>query len=136
MDIINENIAAVINDRCNGNKSAFARQIGITPQYAAQIYSGQRVPSDRTILDICRIYHVNEVWLRTGQGPMYSATAEEDAITASLAEAAARSDNAKQRILRALASMPEEYFPAMETFIMSWITDNKDKLPPQQPPQP
>lgn len=131
MDIINENIAAVINDRCNGNKSAFARQIGITPQYAAQIYSGQRVPSDRTILDICRIYHVNEFWLRTGQGPMYSATAEEDAITASLAEAAARKETAKQRILRALASIPEEYFPAIEQLVLELVKENESTKPPE-----
>ena len=131
MNIITENIAAVINDRCSGNKSAFARQIGITPQYAAQIYSGQRVPSDRTILDICRIYHVNEFWLHTGQGPMYSATAEEDAITASLAEAAARKDNAKQRILRALASIPEEYFPAIEQLVLEMVKEYESTKPPE-----
>lgn len=27
--------------------------------------------TDRTIQDICRIYHVNELWLRTGEGSMF-----------------------------------------------------------------
>lgn len=27
-------------------------------------------PSDRTIADICRVFNVNEAWLRTGEGEM------------------------------------------------------------------
>lgn len=27
-------------------------------------------PSDRTIADICRIFDINETWLRTGEGQM------------------------------------------------------------------
>lgn len=27
--------------------------------------------TDRTISDICRIFHVNELWLRTGEGSMF-----------------------------------------------------------------
>lgn len=32
---------------------------------------GERAPSDRTIMDICREFNVNEHWLRTGEGEMY-----------------------------------------------------------------
>lgn len=32
---------------------------------------GKSEPSDRTIADICRLYNVNEQWLRTGEGDMF-----------------------------------------------------------------
>ena len=118
------------------SQSAFGEALNLSQNFVWMMESGKRSPSDRTVSDICRIFGVNEVWLRTGKGQPFAETPADNQITASLAEAAARKENAKQRILRALASMPEEYFPAMEAFIMSWITDNKDKFPPQQPPQP
>ena len=32
---------------------------------------GKSEPSDRTIADICRLYNINEQWLRTGAGEMF-----------------------------------------------------------------
>ncbi len=71
MQQITNRIALIVDERCNGNKSAFARRINITPAYSAQLYTGQRVPSDRTITDICRVFGVSEMWLRTGEGKPY-----------------------------------------------------------------
>ena len=31
---------------------------------------GKKIPSDRTIADICREFNINENWLRTGEGEM------------------------------------------------------------------
>lgn len=74
--------AIVIDEVCNGNKSAFARKLNITPQYAAQIYSGERIPGDRTIKDICREFNVDEVWLRSGIGEPFKAVSRADEISA------------------------------------------------------
>lgn len=49
----------------------FAARVGLSQNFIAQIESGSKVPSDRTVSDICRIFHVNEDWLRTGEGDMY-----------------------------------------------------------------
>lgn len=49
----------------------FAARVGLSQNFIAQIESGSKVPSDRTVSDICRIFHVNEHWLRTGEGEMY-----------------------------------------------------------------
>lgn len=79
MKTINERIVYLIDTDCSGNKSAFARQIGITPAYAAQIYKMERVPSDRTISDICRVFNVNPEWLRNGVEPMLMPATDEEA---------------------------------------------------------
>lgn len=50
----------------------FADNLKLSRNYIAQIELGSKNPSDRTISDICRVYHVNEDWLRTGEGDMYA----------------------------------------------------------------
>jgi transcriptional regulator with XRE-family HTH domain len=53
------------------NQDDFAKKIGLTKNYISLVETGGRVPSDRTILDICREFNVNEYWLRTGDGEMF-----------------------------------------------------------------
>ena len=72
MSTIENRIAFIVSESCSGNRSAFARRIGISAAYATQLCTGQRLPSDRTILDICREFSVNEIWLRTGVGDPFS----------------------------------------------------------------
>ena len=43
---------------------------------------GRIVPSDRSSWDICRIYNVNEVWLRTGEGDMFVPRTRHDELAA------------------------------------------------------
>ena len=80
MNEISKRIASVVDAKYNGNKSAFAREIKITPAYAAQLYSGQRIPSERTIIDIARVCGVNDIWLRSGEGEMFQAMNEDEEL--------------------------------------------------------
>ena len=80
MNEISKRIASVVDAKYNGNKSAFAREIKITPAYAAQLYSGQRIPSERTIVDIARVCGVNPIWLRSGEGEMFQAMNEDEEL--------------------------------------------------------
>ena len=80
MNEISKRIASVVDAKYNGNKSAFAREIKITPAYAAQLYSGQRTPSERTIVDIARVCGVNQMWLRSGEGEMFQAMTEDEEL--------------------------------------------------------
>lgn len=52
-------------------QSEFGEKLGISQNYVWMIEKGDRVPSDRTVADICRVFGVNEDWLRTGQGEKY-----------------------------------------------------------------
>ena len=55
----------------------FANSINLSRNFVWMIEKGEREPSDRTISDICRIFHVNELWLRTGEGEMHPAKTRE-----------------------------------------------------------
>ena len=52
------------------NQEDFAKKLNLTKNYISLIETGNRVPSDRTISDICREFNVNEEWLRNGTPPM------------------------------------------------------------------
>lgn len=55
----------------------FAKRIGLSRNYIGLIEIGKRAPSDRTIFDICRVFSVNEKWLRTGEGEMFTGRKKE-----------------------------------------------------------
>lgn len=70
METMADRISKVIRDK-EKTKTAFSDRINVSQAFVSQMCSGLKVPSDRTIADICREYDVNEEWLRTGQGDPY-----------------------------------------------------------------
>lgn len=63
-------------------QDVFANRISLTRNYISLIEKGERIPSDRTISDICREFRVNEMWLRTGEGDMFQELPPEDEVAA------------------------------------------------------
>lgn len=68
---MNERIA-LVRKSLGLTQEKFAEQVGLSRNFMWMIESGTRVPSDRTISDICREFNVNETWLRTGEGEMFN----------------------------------------------------------------
>ena len=106
--------------RCT--KSKAAELLSVSAAYVSQLCSGQRDPSDRTVRDICRIFGVNEIWLRTGEGEAHTPLSREEELAAIFAEVQIGSDD-KSRLIRALARMPDEAFPAMVKFLEELLTE-------------
>ena len=103
----------------NGMTQAeFADKINLSRNYVAMMEIGQREPSDRTIADICRVYGVDEVWLRTGVGEMSRRESREEAVAAVLGAAISGNSTARDRLIRALARLPDDAFPLIEKFIL------------------
>lgn len=64
-------------------QAEFSSRIGLSRNFIAQIETGAKTPSDRTVSDICREFRVNETWLRDGMGDMYDVPEDEVAAAAS-----------------------------------------------------
>ena len=116
METIASRIIEVCNDCVGGNMSAFAREIGVTPAYISKLKNEpDRTPSDRTIREICRVFKVDEVWLRTGIGsPNIKKSRREDLNAIFSGALDGVSD--KDKFLRAVASVPDSAFPALVEF--------------------
>lgn len=59
----------------------FADSLGISRGNIAAYEVGKNSPSDSVIKLICRVFNVNEEWLRTGTGEMFVEIPEEDAYS-------------------------------------------------------
>ena len=94
----------------------FASQIGLSRNYIAMIEIGQRDPSKRSISDICRVFGVDLIWLRTGAGEMFKPRTREEELAEIFARVQIEDDD-KSRLIRAMAQLPDEAFPVFVKYL-------------------
>lgn len=115
MSTINERIAEVV--KASGmTKTAVAEKIQLSQSMVSLICAGKTGVSDRTISGICKEFGVSETWLRTGEGEMRLNLDRKEELTAIFAQIAA-SDDAKARLVKAFAMLPDEAYPKLEEYI-------------------
>ena len=102
------------------SQSGFAQKLNLSQNFVWMVENGKREPSDRTIADICRVFGVDEVWLRTGVGEMSRRESREEAVAAVLGSAISGNSTARDRLIRALARLPDDAFPLIEKFILDF----------------
>ena len=112
MEQLSERIRELI--RVRGKKKAeFARALNVSQAFVSQMCSGERMPSDRTIADICREFDVSEEWLRNGTGPMFVEKTRDEELAEFFGHVLAR-DDFKQRLLAALSRLDESEWAMLE----------------------
>ena len=52
-------------------QTEFGKVIGLSQGHLTSIESGKRNVTERTVATICRVFRVNEAWLREGRGAMF-----------------------------------------------------------------
>lgn len=97
-------------------QTEFADKLGLTKNYISLVENGNREPSDRTINDICEKFGVNPIWLRTGAGEPFVPLSRSEELAAIFA-AVQIGDDAKSRLIKAMARMPDDAFPKFLEFI-------------------
>lgn len=102
---------ALVRKATGLTQEKFGERLGLSRNFMWMIENGTRIPSDRTIGDICREFNVNETWLRTGEGEMFIQIPESEKIAAFLADiTATECDDFKRRFIEMLADLkPEEW---------------------------
>lgn len=64
----------LIRKECGMTQSDFAEELGVTRTAYAKYENGLVVPSNSVIQLLCSKFSINEEWLRTGEGKMYTPT--------------------------------------------------------------
>lgn len=95
-------------------QDAFATKLGLSRNYIWMIEKGERIPPDRTISDICRIFAVNEDWLRDGIEPMRSAKSREEEIAEMVGAAFSGSADFKQAVIKMICSRTPDELKVLE----------------------
>lgn len=101
-------------------QAQFSERIGLSRNYIALIEAGERVPSDRTISDICRVYGISLAWLQGGEGEMYVQRSDNEQLALMVADLLSDSDNSfRKRFVAAFLSFPPDKIAVLEEFIDS-----------------
>ena len=109
------------------NQTDFGARIGVRQSTVAGWETGQRIPPDSAIVSICREFHVDEHWLRTGEGEMFIQISRDQEIMDFVADTMQDDkDNFRRRFLLALSRLPEERWADIEAFARQITAENKE----------
>lgn len=99
-------------------QDTFAKKVGLTKNYISLVETGNRSLADRTVKDICRIFGVNEEWLRNGTGEMFVQKSKDEQIAEMLADIQKEGDASfKHRLISALTRLNESDWDTLEKLI-------------------
>lgn len=104
----------------------FADALGLSENFVWQIEKGERIPSDRTIADICREFGVDRTWLVDGIGEPFRPVDRDEQISAILSRAISHNDTARDRLIRAFSQLPDDMYAHAEQILES-IIENLQK---------
>lgn len=125
MSTISGRISAII-ERKGLTKTAFAKKIGLSQPFVSNLCTGEKVPSDRTISDICREFDVSETWLRTGEGEMFVPLNRSQDIAEFVGKImVGEEDNFKRRFVAMLARLDESEWELIERKALELFDDAK-----------
>ena len=100
-------------------KTAFAKKINVSQGLVSQMCTGITKPSDRTISDICRIFDVEEDWLRYGLEPMRSVKSKEEEIAELVGSALSGSSDFKKAVIRMICSRSYSELQVLEDALIT-----------------
>lgn len=97
---------------------AFADRLGLKRNTVGGYEIGAVVPSDRTILDICREFNVSEDWLRNGEGSMFAETSPNEEISSFVGDILSGNPDFRQRFISVLARMTPDEWRILENKVL------------------
>lgn len=117
---MNNRINSIVADS-GLTKTAFGKRIGLSQSMVSMLCNGSAKPSDRTVSDICREFHVRREWLETGEGPMKLPEPEADLeiINDLLSDTAGPMAELIRNIWRTYRQLPPEDQQILDNFIRS-----------------
>lgn len=118
METMADRISKVIRDK-EKTKTAFSDRINVSQAFVSQMCSGLKVPSDRTIADICREFNVNEDWLRTGRGDPYIQLSRDEDLAQFFGDVMKGEDpDFRRRLLSVMSRLTTDEWALLEQ--MAW----------------
>ncbi len=113
-DLLKERIRK-IRKELDLTQQEFASKIGTSQNVLANYETGRRNPSASVINNICKTFHVNETWLRTGEGEMYIPINVENQLTEWAGKVfSERDESFKERFVAMLMDLSEDKWELLE----------------------
>ena len=121
---MNTRIAEVRKNE-NLTQEEFASRLGLSRNFVWMLEKGDRIPSDRTINDICREFGINESWLRYSTGDMKAETTQKQKLTRFFADVLATAPDDRSAFVAALDDLPPEFWPMVAELARNYVDNLK-----------
>lgn len=120
---LNERIMQVISHE-GITKSAFAARLNVSPAFVTQLCNGTKLPSDRTISDICREFGCNRTWLETGEGEPFLQGSRDEQIADFMNDVMkSESDDFRRRMIAALSKLSVAEWEVLENMAVQMAAE-------------
>ena len=118
-----------IRKKHNLSQDAFGKRLGITGASVSRLESGDREPSDQTVLSICREFSVNELWLRCGEGDMDVKRNRYEELSSFFGDLMKSEPDVRHRLIGAIMNADLEELRMVERFAWRWVEEMKKTDP-------
>ena len=122
----------IIREREKLNQEDFAKKIGVSRNFISLVETGKRNLSDRTIADICRIFNINETWLRTGEGEMLVQKSRNDEISDFIGDVLSGEPDFRRLLVSILSRMTTDEWKMLEQKALELAASVQLLHPPTQ----
>ena len=115
-------------------QAEFASRIGSTQNAVTGYETGRRNPSSSVVNNICKEFHINEKWLRTGEGEMFREMSRDDEIAAFVGDILRdETDSFRKRVISMLSRLDVSDWEVLERMAAGMVqkpaADQRDSPP-------
>lgn len=106
----------------------FGASLNVTKVAISNIENGNRTLTDRMCADVCRVYNVDEMWLRTGEGEMFRRLTRRQQIARFAGEVAGDDpDSFRSLFVSVLAELGPEEWEVLHGIAQKFIALNEQR---------
>lgn len=104
----------------------FGKSLGVTKAAISNIENGTRGLTDQMFLSICRVYNVNEEWLRSGAGEMFVPMTRDEQIEEFFGDVLRdEEDDFRRRLISVLAKLTPDEWSLLEEKLKEILGEDK-----------
>ena len=113
------------------SQDEFGRRLGVTRGAITNIELNKVTPKPLFVNLICREFHVNEVWLRTGEGDMFTPQTRETELSDFLADMLNEAPDFRHRLISVLSRLSTDEWELLERMAQKLVEEEqKEKAGP------
>lgn len=105
----------------------FGERVGMKKSGLSQVENGSNSVSNQLFSAIVREFNVNEQWLRTGEGKMFSGPGEDDVFLLAVKKASELDDVLSKSVFCHLVNAPQEFRDMLSQFFKDVCEDLDNK---------
>ncbi|NBK19166.1 helix-turn-helix transcriptional regulator [uncultured Oscillibacter sp.] len=118
-----------LREKLGITQEEFSQRLGTTRNTITNYEANRRAPMDATIKSICREFDVNEEWLRTGEGEMFTQMSRTDEISAFVGNILRGEPDFRQKFISVLARMTPDEWQLLEKKVLELSEEIKKADP-------